>query len=123
MKTGRVCSEINGGTRNGGITLNLPAGTNHLSGKQALALARTRKNDCNPAENDLTRARRQQQILSAMKGSMLSPMSFVRLPWISWYTPKTLHTDMGGPTLLGFFTAAATSGSPPVRGAETVRAS
>ena len=114
VKTGRVCSEINGGTRNGGITLNLPAGANHLNGKQALALARTRKNSCNPAENDLTRARRQQQILSAMKGSMLSPMSFVRLPWISWYTPKTLHTDMGGPTLLGFFTAAATGGSPPV---------
>jgi LCP family protein required for cell wall assembly len=114
VTTGRVCSEINGGTRNGGITLNLPAGTNHLNGTQALALARTRKNSCNPAENDLTRARRQQQILSAMKGSMLSPMSFVRLPWISWYTPKTLHTDMGGPTLLGFFTAAATAGSPPV---------
>lgn len=114
VKTGRVCSDINGGTRNGGFTLDLPAGTNHLNGKQALALARTRKNSCNPAENDLTRARRQQQILSAMKGSLVSPMSFVRLPWISWYTPKTLRTDMGGATLLGFFAAAATSGSPPV---------
>ncbi len=114
VTTGRVCSDINGGTRNGGFTLDLPAGTNHLNGTQALALARTRKNSCNPAENDLTRARRQQQILSAMKGSLLSPMSFVRLPWISWYTPKTLRTDMGGATLLGFFAAAATSGSPPV---------
>jgi len=114
VKTGRVCSDINGGTRNGGFTLDLKPGVSHLDGKQALALARTRKNRCNPAENDLTRARRQQQILSAMKGSLISPMSFVRLPWISWYTPKTLRTDMGGPTLIGFFAAAAMSGSPPV---------
>lgn len=114
VKTGRVCSDINGGTRNGGFTLDLRPGVNHLNGKQALALARTRKNSCNPAENDLTRARRQQQILSAMKGSLLSPMSVVRLPWIAWYTPETLRTDMGGPTLVGFFAAAATSGSPPV---------
>jgi LCP family protein required for cell wall assembly len=114
VTTGRVCSRINGGQQNGGITLDLPAGTNHLDGRQALALARTRKNACNPAEDDLTRAKRQQQILSAMKGSVLSPMTFVRLPWVSWYTPKTMHTDMGGPTLLGFFGAVATSGSPPV---------
>ena len=114
VKTGRVCSRINGGQRNGGVTLNLPAGENHLNGRQALALARTRKNSCNAAEDDLTRAKRQQQILSAMKGSLLSPGTFVRLPWVSWYTPKTMHTDMGGPTLLGFFAAAATSGSPPV---------
>jgi hypothetical protein len=26
-----------------------------------------------------------------------------------------MHTDMGGPTLMGFFAAAATSGSPPVK--------
>jgi LCP family protein required for cell wall assembly len=114
VKTGRVCSRINGGQRNGGVTLNLHSGTNHLNGRQALALARTRKNACNPAEDDLTRAKRQQQILSAMKGSLLAPTTFLRLPWVSWYTPKTMHTDMGGPTLLGFFAAAATSGSPPV---------
>jgi len=114
VTTGRVCSKINGGRANGGVTLNLHSGTHHLDGRQALALARTRKNDCNPAENDLTRARRQQQILSAMKGSLLSPTSFVRLPWISWYTPKTMRTDMGGATLLGFFAAAATGGSPPL---------
>jgi LCP family protein required for cell wall assembly len=114
VKTGRVCSQINGGRRNGGVTLNLRAGENHLSGRQALALARTRKNDCNPAENDLTRARRQQQILSAMKGRVFSPTTFLRLPWVSWYTPKTLRTDMGGATLLGFFAAAGTSGSPPL---------
>jgi LCP family protein required for cell wall assembly len=115
VKTGRVCSEINGGRRNGGVTLKLPAGENHLTGRQALALARTRKNSCNLAEDDLTRAKRQQQILSAMKGRLFAPTTFLRLPWVSWYTPKTLRTDMGGPTLLGFFAAAGTGGSPPVK--------
>ncbi len=115
VTTGRVCSEISGGVRNGGQTLNLGAGSHHLDGEQALVLARTRKNSCNPAEDDLTRAKRQQQILSAMKGSLLSPLSFFRLPWISWYAPKAMHTDMGGPTLLGFFAAASLSGSPPVQ--------
>jgi LCP family protein required for cell wall assembly len=114
VRTGRVCSKINGGRANGGVTLNLHSGEHHLNGRQALALARTRKNDCNPAENDLTRARRQQQILSAMKSRLFAPTTFLRLPWVSWYTPKTMRTDMGGPTLLGFFAAAATSGSPPV---------
>ncbi|MGB2711335.1 MAG: LCP family protein [Conexibacter sp.] len=113
VTTGRVCSKINGGRRNGGVTLRLPAGENHLNGTQALALARTRKNDCNPSEDDLVRARRQQQILSAMKSSLLSPGAFVRLPWISWEAPKAMRTDMGGPTLLGVFAAAATTGSPP----------
>jgi LCP family protein required for cell wall assembly len=115
VKTGRVCSEISGGVRNGGQTLNLHSGTHHLNGQQALVLARTRKNRCNPAENDLTRAKRQQQILSGMKGQLTSPGAFFRLPWISWYAPKAMHTDMGGPTLLGFFASAATGGSPPVQ--------
>jgi LCP family protein required for cell wall assembly len=114
VKTGRICSKINGGRENGGVTLDLHSGEHHLNGRQALALARTRKNDCNPAEDDLTRARRQQQLLSAMKSRLFAPTTFLRLPWVSWYTPKTMRTDMGGPTLLGFFAAAAASGSPPV---------
>src|SRR3712207_6040303 len=48
---GCVVSRINGGFRNGGYTLRLRRGTNHLDGRQALALARTRKNECNPREN------------------------------------------------------------------------
>ena len=70
---GCVISRINGGYRNGGYTLRLKPGENHLDGEQALALARTRKNECNPAENDLTRARRQQKILAAIKSRLLHP--------------------------------------------------
>jgi LCP family protein required for cell wall assembly len=121
---GCVVSKINGGFKNGGYTLRLKKGKTHIDGKQALALARTRKNLCNPAENDLTRARRQQKLLSAMKSRLISPFAFPRMPWIAWNAPKALRSDMSGPTLLGLFGALATSGSPTPRvlkpdGAET----
>jgi LCP family protein required for cell wall assembly len=109
---GCVVSKINGGYKNGGVTLRLKAGKTHINGKQALALARTRKNACNPNEDDLTRARRQQKIVGAMKRRLLSPMAFVRLPLISWNVPQALRSDMSGPTLLGVFGALAFSGSP-----------
>ncbi len=67
-----VVSKINGGFKNGGYTLRLKGGTQEINGKQALALARTRHNDCNPKESDLTRARRQQKILGAIKGKVTS---------------------------------------------------
>jgi LCP family protein required for cell wall assembly len=112
LRTGCVVSRINGGYRNGGYTLRLKAGENHLDGEAALALARTRKNECRPSENDLTRARRQQKILSAIKSRLLSPVTFVRLPLVSWAAPKAVRSDMAGPSLLGLFGAVATSGSP-----------
>ena len=109
---GCVVSRINGGFKNGGYTLRLKAGKTHIDGKQALALARTRKNSCNRNEDDLTRARRQQKIVGAMKRRLLSPMAFVRLPLISWNIPKALRSDMSGPTLLGLFGALAVAGTP-----------
>ena len=109
---GCVVSYINGGFRNGGYTLRLKAGKSHIDGKQALALARTRKNACNRKEDDLTRARRQQKVVSAMKRRLLSPFAFVRLPLIAWAAPKSLRSDMSGPTLLGLFGALTFSGSP-----------
>ena len=112
---GCVVSRINGGFRNGGYTLRLHRGKNHLDGKQALALARTRKNECNPAENDLSRARRQQKILSAIKSRLISPKTFFRLPLVSWQAPKAVRSDMAGPALLGLFGSVATSGSPATR--------
>jgi LCP family protein required for cell wall assembly len=112
---GCVVSRINGGFKNGGYTLRLKRGTTHLNGKQALALARTRKNDCNKRENDLTRARRQQKLVAAMKGRLLSPTTFIRMPWVAWAAPKALRSDMGGISLLGLFAAMETSGSSTPR--------
>ena len=110
-----VVSKINGGFKNGGYTLRLKAGTHHLDGKQALALSRTRKNLCHPSESDLTRARRQQKVLAAIKDRVTSFSTFVRLPWVSWEAPKAIRTDMSGPTLLGLFGSMSMAGSPDIR--------
>jgi LCP family protein required for cell wall assembly len=114
VRTGRVCSVISGGVKNGGFSLFLRPGVHHLSGRDALTLARTRENRCNPAENDLTRVKRQQEILNAIKSKLLSPSTFLRLPWASWDAPKVLRTDMGGFTLLSLFAASEIGGSAPV---------
>jgi LCP family protein required for cell wall assembly len=110
-----VLSRINGGNRNGGYTLRLPKGETEIDGRQALALARTRKNLLNPAENDLTRARRQQQLVAAMKDKVTSFETFIRLPWVSWAAPKAVRSDMAGPTLLGVAMASMTSGNSEPR--------
>ncbi len=112
---GCVVSKINGGFSNGGYTLRLRAGKSDIDGKQALALARTRKNLCNRRESDLTRASRQQKIFAAMKRRLLSPITFLRLPWVSWQAPRALRSDMSGPSLLGLFGSLAVAGSPPTR--------
>jgi LCP family protein required for cell wall assembly len=106
-----VLSRINGGRRNGGYTLSLRRGTHHIDGKQALALARTRKNLCRPQEDDRARVRRQQQILTAIKDQVTSFQTFVRLPWVSWAAPKAVRSDMSGPSLLGLVGAEMIGGS------------
>ena len=50
-----------------------------------------------------------------MKGRLLSPSSFFRLPLIAWNAPPAIISDMSGPTLLGLFGALAVSGTPPTR--------
>jgi LCP family protein required for cell wall assembly len=106
-----VISKINGGSRNGGTTLRLKAGTHELNGDEALALARTRHNDCRPQEDDRARVRRQQKILSSIKGKVTSFETFVRLPWVSWAAPKAIRSDMSGPTLLGLVGAEMLGGN------------
>ena len=105
-----VISKINGGSRNGGTTLRLKAGTNELNGDEALALARTRHNDCRPQETDQARVIRQQKILNAIKGKVTSFETFIRLPWVSWAAPKAIRSDMSGPTLLGLIGAELIGG-------------
>ena len=107
---GCVVSRLNGGFKNGGYTLRLKAGKQEIDGKQALALARTRKNECNPKESDLTRARRQQKLIGAIKDKVTSFETFVRLPWVAWAAPKAIRSDMSGPTLLGLVGAELTAG-------------
>jgi LCP family protein required for cell wall assembly len=115
VKTGRICSEISGGAQNGGWTLNLSPGTHHLNGIQALTLARTRHNTCNPSSSDLTREGYQQQILNAIKSQLFSVHAFVHLPWAAWDAPQAVRTDMGGFTMLSLFAASEMGGSAPVQ--------
>ncbi len=95
-----VKSKISGGSSNGGITLKLERGANHLDGQQALALARTRENLKDPSEDDTDRARRQQLILQGIKSQLTSPwrapINFIKGPWIAWNAPKAMVSDMGG---------------------------
>jgi LCP family protein required for cell wall assembly len=112
---GCVISRLDGGFARGGYTLRLSAGTHHLDGKQALALARTRENLCAPSETDLQREEHQQALFTDMKSRLLSVSSFFRLPLIAWNAPPAIISDMSGPTLLGLFGALAVSSTPPTR--------
>lgn len=99
----------------GGRRFSLSRGEHHLNGRQALAFARVRRNRCAPNEDDRARARRQQQVLAAIRSQVISPSTFFRLPWVSWEAPRTLKTDMRGPALAGLFTALLTGGSGETR--------
>jgi LCP family protein required for cell wall assembly len=96
--------------RFGGRVLILHKGEQHLTGHQALQYSRVRENKCAPNEDDRARARRQQEVLSAMRSRMLSPAAFVRLPWISWAAPRTVRSDMRGPGLSALFLDLVTGG-------------
>ncbi|MFL5842656.1 MAG: LCP family protein, partial [Thermoleophilaceae bacterium] len=96
--------------RFGGKVLILHKGDQHLTGHQALQFSRVRENKCAPNEDDRARARRQQQVMSAIRKRLLSPASFVRLPWISWAAPRTVRSDMRGPGLSMLFGDLLTGG-------------
>jgi len=110
---GCIVSNLDGGSADGGFTLRLSAGTHHLDGKEALALARTRENLCAPNETDIQREEHQQALFTDMKNRLLSPSSFLRLPWIAWDAPPAIISDMSGVELLGMFAALAVTGTPP----------
>ena len=90
---------------------NLPEGERKLDGRRALGFARVRSNPCAPNENDIVRAERQQEVMSAIRRQMLSPGTFLRLPWVSWRAPQTIRTDMRGPGLMALAMDLATGGS------------
>lgn len=96
----------------GGKTFKLRRGEHHLNGDRALRFARVRRNACNPGEDDRDRARRQQQVMSAIKSKALSPLTFVRLPWVSWAAPKAIVTDMSPVTLIGFLSSMSFGADP-----------
>ncbi len=115
VNTPRICSKISGGAADGGYSLFLSRGTHHLTGIQAVTLARTRDNLCNPAYTDINREKMQQGIMNGIKSQLFSAHAFIHLPWASWDAPKAIQTDMGPLSLLQLFGAAEIGGSSPAR--------
>jgi LCP family protein required for cell wall assembly len=110
-----VCGDVDGGKKQGGVSLKLPPGEITLQGDKALAYARIRHNECDPSEDDRDRAARQQAVLDAIKGRLTSitrfPYNFIKGPFIGWDAPKAFISDMGGFTLPQVAIAAILGGS------------
>ncbi|MFL5908666.1 MAG: LCP family protein [Solirubrobacterales bacterium] len=110
-----VCGDVDGGKKQGGVSLKIPPGEITLEGDKALAYARLRHNECDPSEDDRDRAARQQQVLDAIKGRLTSltrfPYNFLKGPFIGWDAPRAFISDMGGFTLPQVAIAAIIGGS------------
>ena len=94
-----------------GRTVHFRRGEHHLNGQQALDVVRIRKNRCDPSQSDLTRAKRQQQFLEAVKGRLVNPLTFPRWPFVAWRAPQAITSDMGGLDLMELYWDMQTSGS------------
>jgi LCP family protein required for cell wall assembly len=96
-------------------------GKQHMDGRRALIYTRIRVNRLNPADNDITRAERQQQVVQALAAKLASVQTFLDLPfkgsdllapvatdlsagellqlgWVYWRADaaKTVHCRLGG---------------------------
>ena len=69
----------------------LSAGKHHLNGRLALAYVRSRYG---PGDNDFTRARRQQELLVALRGHLTDPTMLPKLPTILQALAHTVQTDV-----------------------------
>jgi LCP family protein required for cell wall assembly len=98
-----------GWTDNRPVGFHLSAGPHHLDGQNALAYARSRKG---PGDSDFTRARRQQDVLLALRARMTDPAVIPELPSLIQAVGKTLRTNVPPdevPILLGLAKANADS--------------
>jgi anionic cell wall polymer biosynthesis LytR-Cps2A-Psr (LCP) family protein len=75
-----------------GRTVSFPEGRIDLNGARALEYARARQGACG---GDFGRALRQQAVVAAMKGEVLSPSNIWRAPWRGADVVRALQTDIG----------------------------
>ena len=75
-------------------------GKQKMDGRRALIYSRIRKNQLDAADNDLTRAGRQQAVIEAMTGKLAGPGTFMRLPFIGDDLAKPLTTDLSAGQLM-----------------------
>ena len=76
------------------------AGEQHMDGRRALIYSRIRENQLDPAENDLTRGERQQEVVEAMTDRLVGARTFVRLPFVGGDLVKPLTTDLSAGELI-----------------------
>jgi LCP family protein required for cell wall assembly len=69
-------------------------GTTHMSGHTALIYSRIRENRLNPADSDVSRGVRQQQVMQAALSKLASVGTFFRLPFEGGNLMKPLSTDL-----------------------------
>jgi len=79
-----------GGWSDGHVGFRLSKGTHHLDGETALAYVRTRKG---VGDNDFNRARRQQQVLLALRSRLTDPALLPQLPSIITAASQTVRTN------------------------------
>src|SRR5438309_11914207 len=70
-------------------TVDIPAGRQHMDGDIALKYARTRHQD-----SDFGRIARQQQVLSAVRSALLSPINWPRIPAVAFAAKQAIQTDV-----------------------------
>jgi polyisoprenyl-teichoic acid--peptidoglycan teichoic acid transferase len=75
-------------------------GPQNMSGRRALIFSRIRENQLDPAENDLTRGERQQQVVRAIADKVTSPRTLVKMPWLADDLIAPLATDLTGGQLM-----------------------
>jgi LCP family protein required for cell wall assembly len=71
-------------------------GKQEVGGRRALIYSRIRENQLNPAENDLTRGERQQEVVRAIGDRVTSPTTLVKMPWLADDLIAPLATDLTG---------------------------
>jgi len=69
-------------------------GVQHMDGHRALIYSRIRENRLNPADTDISRGLRQQQVMQATLSKLASPGTFFRLPFSGANLMKPLATDL-----------------------------
>jgi polyisoprenyl-teichoic acid--peptidoglycan teichoic acid transferase len=69
-------------------------GKQHMDGRRARIYTRVRKNLLNPADSDISRGARQQQVLQALTDKMTSFGTLLKMPWVGDELAKPLATDL-----------------------------
>jgi hypothetical protein len=79
---------------NGYMPIHFKAGCQHLSGEQALEIARSRHAEQSAQSSDFGRAKRQQDIMQAIKKRATTVNGFAKAPQLLDALQKNINTDM-----------------------------